>query len=98
MQSQINSNGPHLDARWLLDQDQRTSETQIEDQTKLSKDETDLARVDLLRKCVRNSMLSTLLCRRARPRMRDAGGALSENQKPLPETRIRNSTSCSMAH
>src|SRR6266496_6680360 len=38
--------------------------------------------------------VSTLLCRRARPRMRDAGGTLSENQKSSPETRIRKSTSC----
>jgi hypothetical protein len=56
MQSLINMNAPHSDAKWLLDQDRRTSEIQIEHQTKLSEDETDLAREGLLRKCVRNSM------------------------------------------
>jgi hypothetical protein len=33
MQSLINTNGPHSDAKWLLDQDRRTSEIQIEHQT-----------------------------------------------------------------
>jgi hypothetical protein len=33
MQSLINTNGPHSAAKWLLDQDRRTSEIQIEHQT-----------------------------------------------------------------
>jgi hypothetical protein len=63
----------------------RTSEIQIEHQTKLSQDETDLAREGLLRKCVRNSMRLHVALQKSTPsnarRRRRAFG----NQKPLPK-------------
>jgi hypothetical protein len=61
----------------------RTSEIQIEHQTKLSKlsqDETDLAREGLLRKCVRNSMRLHVALQKSTPsnarRRRCAFGSL----------------------
>src|SRR4029077_4838701 len=69
----------------------RTSEIQIEHQTKLSQDETDLSREGLLRKCGRDSMRLHVALQKSTPsnarRRRRAFGK--------PET---HSTSCSMAY
>ena len=85
MQSQINTNAPAF-GREMAPRSgaDGTSEIQIEHQTKLSQDETDLAREGLLRKCVRNSMRLHVALQKSTPsnarRRRCAFGSL----KPTP--------------